>query len=101
MSWLKKSLLISICANALFLAAAWFWFVLPLTPGLWPAFKVCSVLDPGNQPYLAPCSDWHGSVASVTGVILNVCLYWGAIWLAGSGLRGLALHGGRSTKQLH
>jgi hypothetical protein len=40
MTWPIKSLLISIAANLVFLAAAWFWFVFPLMPGLVPAIKI-------------------------------------------------------------
>jgi hypothetical protein len=83
MTWPIKSLLISIAANAVFLAAAWFWFVFPLMPGLIPAFRICSVFDPGNQPYVAACSGWHGTAAAIVGVIMNIALDWGAVWAAG------------------
>jgi hypothetical protein len=80
MTWPIKSLLISIAANLVFLAAAWFWFVFPLMPGLVPAIKICSVFDPGNQPYVAACSGWHGTVAESAGVIMNIALDWGVVW---------------------
>jgi hypothetical protein len=84
MIWRFKSLLISLGANALFWLAAWFWFIWPLMPGLYPAFSICGAFDPGNQPYVAPCSGWHSTVATTAGVIANILLYWVIIWSAGS-----------------
>ncbi|MFY9562537.1 MAG: hypothetical protein WAQ52_20075 [Terriglobales bacterium] len=84
MTWRFKSLLISLAANALFLLAAWSWFVWPLVPGLYPALSVCQVFDPGNQPYLAACSGWHSTVADTAGVVANIALDWGIIWIIGA-----------------
>jgi hypothetical protein len=84
MTWPAKSLLISAVANTFFLAAAWFWFIWPLMPGLASAFKICKVFDPGEQPHAAACSGWHGTVAASVGVFLNVGFYWVAVWASGA-----------------
>ncbi len=86
MSWPTKSLLISIGANVVFLAAAGAWIVFPLTPGLVPAYEVCKFFDPGNQPHTAGCSGWHGTVTASIGVIVNIALDWAVIWAVGATL---------------
>jgi hypothetical protein len=100
MSWRIKSLLISIAANLIFLAAAWFWIIFPLMLGVVPALEVCKLFDPGNQPYVAACSGWHGTAADMLGVILNIALDWGVIWAAGASFHSLSKRANVAPKGL-
>jgi hypothetical protein len=83
--WLTRSLLIALTLNAVFVAAMFgLMFAVPLWPGLVPAFWVCNLFDPGNQPYRAACEGWHSTAAWVGGILANLLVDWVVIFSVGA-----------------
>lgn len=74
---MQKSLLFSVGLNVVFWIALYtLWFIWPLMPGAYPALRICELFDPGNQPYVAACSGWHGTAMELSAFVLNVLFYW-------------------------
>ena len=83
MSWKYKSLIYSVIFTGCSFALVFLFIVWPAYPGMYVALGVCSIFDPGNQPYRVACDGWDAWIANLVGFLLDVALYWLIIFYAG------------------